>query len=238
MREARKDWQAYRLDAIPTKDRVPGYLYTILEKEGVEKILDLGCGIGKLSIDLAERGYSVTGIDINDAAIETAKTHASRIFSNRCQPSLNFFVGDINNLNLDNSPFDAILLQLVLSIIGVNEDRKKLIQQASSLLKPGGILYLSSSGVSDEINPRYAELYQRDLPLTGEKYSYFSQDPETGKVLYMTHHFSQEELEDLLRRDFELEILNKEKEVSSRRPNEPAYFYYIIARRKRHPFSL
>jgi SAM-dependent methyltransferase len=232
MRDPRKDWQSYKVDKIPTKEKAPDYLFVILEKERVKNILDLGCGCGRLAIDLAKRGYSVTGVDINEAAIREAEHQAAKLISAKSRARLRFLVGDITNLQIDNGPFDAVLLQLVISIIGKAEDWQQLIQQASSLLKSGGILYLSASGISDKINPRYAELYQRDLPLTGEKYSYFSEDPETGKVLYMTHHFSQEELEELLKKDFVIETLKKEKEVSSRRPTEPAYFFYIIARHK------
>jgi SAM-dependent methyltransferase len=230
MRNFRKDWQVYQADKIPTKDKVPDYLYAFLERENVEKILDIGCGIGKLSLDLAQKGYSVTGVDINEDAIRLAKTHAEKFPLSKHQ--LKFLVGDAIRLDLDDSPFDAILLQLVISIIGTKKERERLIQRISFLLKPGGILYLSASGASDEINPRYAELYQKDLSRTGEMHSYFSRDSETGKVLYMTHHFSQEELEGLLKKDFGIEILNKEKETSSRRLTEPAHFFYVIARRR------
>jgi SAM-dependent methyltransferase len=232
MRNFTKNWQVYPADKIPTKEKVPDYLYAILERENVEKILDIGCGIGKLSVDLAQRGYSVMGVDINEAAIRLAKTHAEKFSLGKHQFRLRFFVQDALRLGLDDSPFDAILLQLVISIIGTENDRERLIQRISFLLKPRGILYLSASGVSDKINPRYAELYQKDLHRTGELHSYFSRDSETGKVLYMTHHFSQEELEGLLKKDFDIEILNKRKEVSSRRPTEPAYFFYVIARRR------
>jgi SAM-dependent methyltransferase len=231
-RDTKKDWREYHVDKIPTKEKLPEYLYKILAKEGVEKILDLGCGTGKFAIDLSERGYSVTGIDINPEAIEAAKLRAAQLPSYKQRGHLRFIIGDATNLKLGEILFDAVLMQLLISIIGKAKDRKRLIQVVSSPLKPGGILYMNASGVSDEINPTYGELYQKDLPLTGEKYTYFSRDPETGHRLYLTHHFTQGELEALLKEDFEIEIIRKEKETSSRRPREAAYFFYVIARRK------
>lgn len=231
MRDPRKDWREYPADQIPSKESVPDCLYAVLQRERAKKVLDLGCGTGNLAVDLAERGYCVTGVDINEAALKVAQARAA--FSpGKYQDPPRFLVGDATHLELDDGPFDAVLLQLVISIIGTEEDRRRLIHRISSLLRPGGILYVSASGISDEINPRYGKLCQRDLPRTGEKYSYFSEDPETGRILYMTHHFSQEELEELLKKDFDIEMLDKKKEVSSRRPNEPAYFFYVIARRK------
>ncbi|OGW17388.1 MAG: hypothetical protein A3G93_03895 [Nitrospinae bacterium RIFCSPLOWO2_12_FULL_45_22] len=231
-RDFKKDWREYLPNKIPTKDKLPDYLYEVLEKEGVKTILDLGCGTGRFTIDLAKRGYSVLGVDINPEAIEAAELEAARLHPAERRGRLRFMAGDVLNVELDRASFDAVLLQLVISIIGKAEDRWRLIQVASSLLKPVGILYFSASGVSDEINPTYADLYQKDLPLTGEEYTYFSRDQKTGEILYLTHHFTHEELEELLKEDFEIEMISKEREASSRRPSEAAYFFYVIARQK------
>ena len=41
------------------------------------KILDVGCGTGRHSIELTKRGYSVTGIDLSEAQLQRAKEKAS-----------------------------------------------------------------------------------------------------------------------------------------------------------------
>ncbi len=68
-----KDWKEYPADVIPSKIKLPTFLYELFEKEGVKTILDFGCGIGKFAIDLYRRGYSVVGVDINPKAIEKAE---------------------------------------------------------------------------------------------------------------------------------------------------------------------
>ena len=85
--------------------------------------------------------------------------------------------------------------------------------------------------MSDSINTGYARLYADDGPLTGEPYSYFSRD-EKGTILYTTHHFSAEELVALLEAAGYAEIrVTTEREASSRRPDEAAFFHDVTCRR-------
>jgi len=72
-RDFRKDWREYPADKIPSKNKLPDFLFEVLKKQGVKTILDLGCGVGKIAVDLHTRGYSVVGVDINPV-VEKAKT--------------------------------------------------------------------------------------------------------------------------------------------------------------------
>jgi hypothetical protein len=92
---------------------------------------------------------------------------------------------------------------------------------------------LSASGVSDTINSGYARLYADDLQFTGERHTYLSRNAD-GEVLYMTHHFTVEELTHLLEESGFREItVATERETSSRRPDESAYFLSATGRRDR-----
>jgi hypothetical protein len=134
-------------------------------------------------------------------------------------------------------------LQLLLSVVGGKEERRRTLQYAARRLKPpsspsssssGGTIYLSCSGVSDDINESYAELYRQDAAATGEEYTYYSRDDDTGgKILYTTHHFKIEEVKELLEdTGFEDIRIEQKKEASSRRPDEAAYFLYVTATKK------
>jgi hypothetical protein len=119
---------------------------------------------------------------------------------------------------------------LVLSIIGAARQRTNLLRHVRENLRPGGWLYLSASGVSDTINAGYARLYADDSRLTGERHSYLSRN-EQGEVLYMTHHFTAAELvQQLEAAGFSQISMTTEKESSSRRPDEAAYFHYATCR--------
>jgi magnesium-protoporphyrin O-methyltransferase len=60
-------------------------------------ICDAGCGVGSLSIPLAEAGAKVYGSDISEKMIEEAKERSQQIFGNSENPS--FVVQDLETLS-------------------------------------------------------------------------------------------------------------------------------------------
>ena len=134
---------------------------------------------------------------------------------------------------LDGGPFHVVVCQLVISIIGTIRQRANLLRHVHDVLRPSGHLFLSASGVSGTINAGYARLYAEDLHLTGERHTYLSRDAG-GEVLYATHHFSADELASLLEAaGFEEISVMTEKETSSRRPDEAAFFLDATCRSPR-----
>jgi SAM-dependent methyltransferase len=236
MRDARDDWRRFDAAMIPSKDSTPQldrFLRTVQEAALDDRplaLLDVGCGDGRLGKRLAEQGFTVTCADINLAAVRAARELAVATAAGH---RLRFVAADFTadrRSPIDGGPFDVAVCQLVISIIGAGRDRIALLRNVHANLRPGGWLYLSASGVSDTINPGYARLYAEDAPVTGERYSYFSRD-ERGEVLYMTHHFTVDELTGLLASTgFGRIDVTVEREVSSRRPSEAAYFLYVKCR--------
>jgi hypothetical protein len=94
---------------------------------------------------------------------------------------------------------------------------------------PGGSLFASFSGRSDDINPEYARSYREDFAETREDGTYFSRD-ERGNVLYCTHHFRQDEVLALMEAaGFSGIDIQERIESSSRRPEQKARFLYATA---------
>ena len=58
------------------------------------KILDIGCGTGRHSIELAKRGYSVTGVDLSESQLGRAKEKAKEQGQ-----EVDFQLSDARNLN-------------------------------------------------------------------------------------------------------------------------------------------
>ena len=86
MKSVNKDWykKGWTMDiqnmswVEDTKNEV-NFLIDQLKLQGNEKILDLACGYGRHSLELARRGYDVTGIDITSEYIEYATEQAESI---------------------------------------------------------------------------------------------------------------------------------------------------------------
>jgi SAM-dependent methyltransferase len=236
-RDARDDWRRIDAAAIPSKESTPHldrFLADVAATAAGQPplaLLDIGCGDGRLTKRLHDRGFSVTGVDVSPAAVRASKALAATV--DQTGHSLRFHEADMaadDPPRLDAAPFDVVVCQLVLSIIGDGGHRRNLLRHARSNLVRGGWLYLSASGVSDAINPEYARLYAADFPQTGERHTYYSRDAE-GRILYTTLHFSSEELASLLEREgFGDRTVTTEREVSSRRPDEAAYFLYATCR--------
>jgi len=230
--QSRTDWAQYDPISIPSKTTIPGFDAWLAEIElrrrsaGPAWLIDIGCGNGVVSKRSAARGFRVVGLDINQAAIavlshEFAETSASFI---TCD------VADSAGFPVPEALFDAAVCQLVISVIGDAADRAQLLRNTARALGPGGSLFISLSGVSDDINPAYAELYSRDAAATGEFGSYFSRDA-AGRVLYRTHHFGAEETLRLLSDAGFTDIdIVEHIEVSSRRHDQRARFLYVTCR--------
>jgi 2-polyprenyl-3-methyl-5-hydroxy-6-metoxy-1,4-benzoquinol methylase len=236
-RDACDDWRRFDAQKIPSKASTPQldrFLAAVRDTASASQpltLLDVGCGTGRLGRRLHEQGFSVLGVDVNPDAIRVAQELAVPADARgRC---LRFLKGDFaadHPARIAGRVFDVVVCQLVLSIIGGARQRTNLLRHVHGHLRPGGWLYLSASGVSDTINAGYARLYAEDVHLTGERHSYLSRN-ERGEVLYMTHHFTADELVQQLETTGFGEIsVTTEKEASSRRPDEAAYFHYATCR--------
>ncbi|MBI4363262.1 MAG: class I SAM-dependent methyltransferase [Candidatus Doudnabacteria bacterium] len=97
------------------------------------KILDLCCGHGRHSIELASRGFKVTGLDYSNYELGLARKQAMQRGLN-----INFIQADARNFKLNNK-FDVIL-NLFSSAIGygTDQDSQKIINHMAGALKKNG----------------------------------------------------------------------------------------------------
>ncbi len=95
------------------------------------KVLDIGCGGGFTCEFMAKKGASVSGIDISDVSIETAKNHAKE-----SDLIIDYRSGTAENLPYENDSFDVIICVDVLEHL---DDVAKAVAEVKRVLKPGGI---------------------------------------------------------------------------------------------------
>ena len=114
----------------------PVRLNFILEQGSLQdkKVLDVGCGGGILTEALARKGAFCKGIDAEEQAIETAKRHAE-------SQGLAITYKAIAIEELDEGEFDVITCMEMLEHV---QNPHLVISHCARLLKPGGVLFLST----------------------------------------------------------------------------------------------
>ena len=90
------------------------------------RLLEVGCGEGRVARDLADRGHTVTGLDISPSLVAAAAEADSR-------PS--FVVGDAAALPFPDAAFDIVVSYN--SLIDV-ADMRTAVAEAGRVLRPGG----------------------------------------------------------------------------------------------------
>ena len=98
---------------------------SLLAPQPGERILDLGCGTGHLSAQIAESGARVLGVDRSHEMIQAAR---------QAYPKLKFEVADATELTFDGE-FDAVFSNAVLHWI---HEPARVIQGVCRALAPGG----------------------------------------------------------------------------------------------------
>lgn len=111
-------------------------LISELSLNGNEEILDLGCGDGSLTEQLAQLvpNGNVLGIDASAGMITAAQK--------RVKPNLLFMKMDINVIDFQNK-FDIIFSNAALHWV---KDHKRLLKNAFNALKTGGIILWDFAG--------------------------------------------------------------------------------------------
>ena len=92
--------------------------------------VDLACGEGRNAIWLAERGWTVTGIDFSEVAVERAR----RIAGDR---QVTWVVGDALTVEVPRVDL-AVLAYLQMP----EEQRRTAVRRAFAALEPGGTLFV------------------------------------------------------------------------------------------------
>jgi trans-aconitate 2-methyltransferase len=105
----------------------------LLDAQPGEQILDVGCGTGHLTAELARSGARVLGIDSSDAMIAQARTNF---------PDLQFETADANALSW-HGEFDAVFSNAALHWVNPPDAAASSMVRA---LKPGGRLVVEFGG--------------------------------------------------------------------------------------------
>ncbi len=97
------------------------------------RILDLGCGNGRLFSLFKDKKVEYIGLDSCQELIEIA----------RKKLQVKFIVGDALNLPFQNNEFDVVFGVALLHHIPSEQFRQKVLKECRRVLKPGGFLIVT-----------------------------------------------------------------------------------------------
>jgi SAM-dependent methyltransferase len=102
----------------------------------ISSVLDIGCGTGKHSWELANRGFQVTGVDRSAEMLSVAK---NQTLGETTSTKPRFEQGDATDFDLTEE-FDAVIMMFaVISYLSTNESLMAGLKNIFQHLKPGGL---------------------------------------------------------------------------------------------------
>lgn len=122
------------------------------------KILDLGCGAGRTTINLYKNGFTnIIGLDIADKLIEFANH-----YSKKNNLDIKFVVGDATNLEYSDNSFDIVLFSFNgMQCIPGEQNRKNVLKEVYRVLKPGGYYIFTAHDRHDPNSPQYLPFWNK-----------------------------------------------------------------------------
>lgn len=124
----------HRLDEkLGRVKREVDFVVNTLELLPEASVLDLCCGYGRHSLELARRGFHVTGVDLSEALLYMARKRAEQE-----RLSVTFIQSDMREIDF-NEEFDAVINFFTSFGYLENEtEDEKVLERVATALKPDG----------------------------------------------------------------------------------------------------
>lgn len=154
-----REYQEYGEDALT--DVILGYneVLRVLGDVGGKAILDYGCGSGKFSRLLKQKGAHVSGFDISKVEIDLAKKYKSDIS----------YTDDIDSFNKEE--FDIVVLNFVLCTLSSREDMISVLKHVFRVLKHGGCVAILVPNYKEAIGKQFVsfEIDSEETLISGQQ---------------------------------------------------------------------
>jgi len=104
---------------------------TFVRAFGPGRVLDAGCGTGRVAVELARHGIEVLGVDVDADMLETARRRA---------PELRWLLADLATLDLgpEAGTFDVAVLAGNVLLFVVPGTEPSVLDRVAAALRPGG----------------------------------------------------------------------------------------------------
>jgi len=149
----------------------------LLRERGGRRVLDAGCGTGRVAIELAARGYDVVGTDLDDAMLATARRKA---------PALEWVTADLADLGAAPAlaapvPFDLVVLAGNVMIFLAPDAEGAVLSGVADRLVPGGRCVAGFQVRSGRLSVEHFDLRAAAVGLEPvARYATWDRDPYRG----------------------------------------------------------
>ncbi|MCK4332256.1 MAG: class I SAM-dependent methyltransferase [Thermoplasmatales archaeon] len=116
---------------------IPG-ITDLLKKRNIKKIFDLGCGAGRITVYLAQKGFDVYGIDLSEEGIKKAKQQLTEM---GLHADLKIH-SMIDTLPYPDNFFDAVISTRTIHHAKIEQIRN-IIMEIERVLKPHGLIFIT-----------------------------------------------------------------------------------------------
>ena len=131
-------------------------LWRQLAGEASGPLLDLGCGTGRVALDLGARGHEVVGVDSEPALVSALRARAGTMPASAQ-------AADVRSLELGRRFALAIAPMQVAQLMGGLAGRARLLDAARRHLEPGGRLAVALADPFEQVGPEEALLPLPDV---------------------------------------------------------------------------
>jgi 2-polyprenyl-3-methyl-5-hydroxy-6-metoxy-1,4-benzoquinol methylase len=156
-------------------------VWRLLSLKAGDRVLDLGCGHGRITNGLAQCGAVMTGFDRSTQFLELAKSHAEEL-----GVKVDYVQGDMREI-FWREEFDAILCWFTTFGYFSDTDNQTVLHQAFRALKPGGRLLVEQVNryglVRHGGNAHHVTRRGDDLLLDTNNYNCLTDRVETERLM-------------------------------------------------------
>jgi len=134
-----EEYLRFAVDRFPAEEtaaEVDGLVEALGLREG-SRVLDLACGHGRHSVELAGRGCRVTGVDLSEPSLELARARASE-----ARVEVRFERADMRRIGFEEE-FDAVInMFTAFGYFAEDSDNQLVLARVAAALVPGGAFLL------------------------------------------------------------------------------------------------
>ena len=144
-------------------------------------VLDAGCGMGRVAIELARRGIDTVGVDLDDDLLAYAR---------RSQPSIQWLLDDLATMDLGRC-FDVVAMPGNVMIFCRADDRAAIIRNVAAHLEPEGLLvagFQLDAGQVPLTLDEYDGLCRNAALALVERWSTWDREPYSGGTYAVSVH--------------------------------------------------